>query len=318
MSTATNVIAVTGATGFIGKHLLNSLLRYSGHKIRALTRRIPEDAPKTEQLQWVVGGLDNRGALETLLVPGCVLVHLAYPGQWDGKSHLNAARQLAETSARRGVSRVVHCSTATVVGRVADNHISERTRANPRTGYEINKLAIENLWLDYAKKFDLVIARPTAVFGPGGKNLLKLANALLYGNRGVNYLRSCLYADRQMNLVAVANVVAALELMIGRKTPFHGRIFNISDDDDPLNRFCDIELLLMRALGLHYYDVPPIKLPRFILEGLLRAAGVSNTNSRRCFDSTELRSIGWSRMCGLEEGVTRFAASLSIGPGIRS
>jgi nucleoside-diphosphate-sugar epimerase len=313
VSTATNVIAVTGATGFIGKHLLNSLMRHSGHNIRALTRRIPEDAPKTEQLQWVVGVLDNRDALETLLVPGCVLVHLAYPGKWDGKSHLNAARQLAETSARRGVSRVVHCSTATVVGRVADNHIFERTVANPRTGYEINKLAIENLWLDYAKKFDLVIARPTAVIGPGGKNLLKLANDLLYGNRWLNYLRSCLYADRQMNLVAVENVVAALELMIGRDIPFDGKIFNISDDDDPINRFCDIELLLMRALGLRYYDMPPIKLPPFVLREILRASGVSNINPGRRFDSSELHKIGWSRVCRLEEGVARFAASLSAG-----
>lgn len=309
MSLGENVIAVTGATGFIGSHLLNSLLQHSHNRVRALARHIPGSAPQTEQLQWIIGGLDDRAALETLLVPGCVLVHLAYPVQWNDQAHLDATRQLAETSARRGVSRVVHCSTATVVGRVADTRVSERTRANPYTRYEINKLAIENLWLDYAKGFDLVIARPTAVFGPGGKNLLKLANALLYGNRQVNYLRSCLYADRQMNLVAVENVVTALELMIGREMPFGGKTFNISDDDDPLNRFCDVELLLMRALGLRYYDMPPVKMPRFILKGLLRAVGVSSLNPDRRYDSSELHNIGWSRACGLEEGVARFAAS---------
>lgn len=313
MSLGENVIAVTGATGFIGNHLLNSLLRHPHNRVRALARQIPESAPQKEQLQWIIGDLNDRAALETLLVPGSVLVHLAYPGQWNDQAHLDATQQLAETSARHGVSRVVHCSTATVVGRVADTRVSERTRANPYTGYEINKLAIENLWLDHAKGFDLVIARPTAVFGPGGKNLLKLANALLYGNRRVNYLRSCLYADRQMNLVAVENVVAALELMIGREIPFGGKKFNISDDDDPLNRFCDVELLLMRALGLRYYDMPPVKMPRFILKGLLRAAGVSNINPGRRYDSSELHNIGWSRACGLEEGVARFAASFLAG-----
>lgn len=313
MNPATRVIAVTGATGFIGKHLLNSLLQNPQNSIRALARHIPKDTPQTEQLQWVIGGLDDRAALETLLVPGSVLVHLAYPGQWNSQAHLDATRQLAETTARRGISRVVHCSTATVVGRVADTRVSERTRANPYTRYEINKLAIENLWLDHAKGFDLVIARPTAVFGPGGKNLLKLANALLYGNRRVNYLRSCLYADRQMNLVAVENVVTALKLMIGQEIPFGGKTFNISDDDDPLNRFCDVELLLMRALDLRYYDVPPVKMPRSILKGLLRAAGVSNINPGRRYDSSELHNIGWSRACGLDEGVARFAASFLAG-----
>lgn len=318
MSLATKVIAVTGATGFIGKHLLNSLVRHPHNRVRALARRIPENALQTEQMHWVAGGLDDRAALEALLVPGCVLVHLAYPGHWKSEIHLEATRQLAEISAGHGVSRVVHCSTATVVGRVADAYISEQTRANPYTRYEINKLAIENLWLDHAKGFDLVIARPTAVFGPGGKNLLKLANALLYGNRQLNYLRSCLYADRRMNLISVENVVTALELLIAREIPFDGKIFNVSDDDDPLNRFCDVEFLLVRALGLHYYDIPPIKLPRFILEVLLRAIDVSNTNSRRRYDSTELRGIGWSRVCGLEEGVIRFAASLVARPGTSS
>lgn len=313
MSPVARNIAVTGATGFIGKHLLNALLRHPQNNIRALARRIPEEASQTDQLQWIIGSLDDRAALETLLVPGCVLVHLAYPGQWKDQAHLDATRQLAETSARRGVSRVVHCSTATVVGRVADARVSERTRTNPYTRYEINKLAIENLWLDHAKGFDLVIARLAAVFGPGGKNLLKLANALLYGNRRVNYLRSCLYADRQMNLVAVENVVTALELMIGREIPFEGKIFNISDDDDPLNRFCNVELLLMQGLGLRYYDTPPVKMPRLILKGLLCAAGVSNINPGRRYDSSALRSIGWSNACGLEEGVARFATSFLAG-----
>lgn len=315
MNAVPQKIAVTGATGFIGRHLLQSLARHSHAEISALSRRPQSALSGLKQIRWVQGDLGDAGTLAELLMPGGTLVHLAYPDQWNRATHLNATRTLAEAAAQRSISRVIHCSTATVVGRTGESPVTAQTRESPQDGYEANKLSIEKLWLDLAaNRFDLVIVRPCAVFGPGGRNLLKLANALLHGNPWINYLRSCLYAGRRMNLVAIENVVSAIELLITRDTPFGGKIFNISDDDDPLNRFCEVERILCRELGLPYYSVPPVRLPRFVLSTLLRASGASNINPDRTYDSSALRQLGWQNVRSLEDGLRGFAAWLKQCP----
>lgn len=316
MNSAPKTIAVSGATGFIGRHLLQSLMQRPCTEILALSRRPPEASlAAVKQIRWIQGNLDAAETQAALLLPGSTFVHLAYPDQWTRDAHLDATRLLAETAANRRVSRVILCSTATVVGRTSDSPVTAETRESPQAGYEEIKLSIEKLWLNLAaNKFDLVIARPSAVFGPGGRNLLKLTNALLHGNTWVNYLRSCLYAGRQMNLVAVENVVAALEFLIAHDQPFGGKIFYIADDDDPLNRFCDVERILSRELGLGYYRLPPLGLPQFMLSTLLRASGASNINPGRMYDCTALRQLGWRKVRSLEDGLRSFAAWVTRHP----
>jgi uncharacterized protein YbjT (DUF2867 family) len=67
-------VAVTGATGFIGEHLLRRLLRRPGLKIRALAHRADDRSlPRSPQLEWIRGDLAAASSLQALLEPGCTL-----------------------------------------------------------------------------------------------------------------------------------------------------------------------------------------------------------------------------------------------------
>jgi len=74
------LVAVTGATGFIGSILLRSLIE-KGWKVRALTRRYQSG---DEAIQWIKGDLDDLAALQALVKGASAVVHCA--GQVRGDS----------------------------------------------------------------------------------------------------------------------------------------------------------------------------------------------------------------------------------------
>ncbi len=303
-------ISITGATGFLGRHLITSLAQHQDLNLRALFCHSPENVlPRSENLCWVRGDLENPEVAASLLSKDGTLIHLAYPDSWSPQAHLSAITNLARAAVEHGIRRVVHCSTAAIVGAVPDKQVRETTSPLPRTEYERTKLALESAWRTHAAgKFDLVIARPTAVFGPGGKNLLKLADALTGGSPIINYLRSSLYGRRKMNLVCIRNVISAFKFFAEHEPAFNGAEFIISDDDDPLNNYRDIEHILRREFGVPESSLSPLPVPSAVLGTLLRLTGRSNSNPGRIYDSTRLQEAGWRKTCNLEQGLREFAA----------
>jgi nucleoside-diphosphate-sugar epimerase len=278
--------------------------------VSALTRRVPQNGlPQNERLRWVKGDLSNATVSTDWLAPGGILIHLAYASDWTTQAHLESVLRLARAVSDSGVRRVVHCSTAVVAGRTAELRVSETTPPFPLTDYERTKLAIESAWRDCsAGQFDLAIARPGAVFGPGGKNLVKLADALTAGGRIANYLRSSLFGGRNMNLVCVDNVIAALVFLADRSQPSGGEAFIVSEDDDSLNNFRDVEHILMREFGMKDYALPPLPVPPPVLGALLRLTRRSSADPRCVYDGARLRDAGWRKACSLEQGLREFAA----------
>jgi nucleoside-diphosphate-sugar epimerase len=207
------------------------------------------------------------------------------------------------------VSRLIHCSTADVAGRVQENLIDEQTQCLPITEYGKTKLKIEQAVFDFAKDhFDAVILRPTAVLGIDGEQLKKLTVDISSGNRWKNYLKSCLFGRRSMNLVPVANVVAAIVFLSRYAGRFEDEVFIVSDDDDPKNNFIDVEQFLMDALGVKKYRLPRLTLPLTLLKWLLMAMGRNNVNPRCGFDMSKLRKLGFKSPVSLSEGLAEYAA----------
>ena len=66
-----SLVAVTGATGFIGRVLLQRLIK-EGWKVRALTRHYQ---PDNETTQWIKGDLDDLVALQALVKDASAVVH---------------------------------------------------------------------------------------------------------------------------------------------------------------------------------------------------------------------------------------------------
>ena len=301
------IVSIIGASGFIGHHLLRLLAEQDNLEIRVLVHRQKPQISEGGNVRFVEGSLLQPETLEQLLEPGCIVINLVYLASCSAQENLQAMDNLARACANKGIKRLVHCSTAVVVGEVVADIVDEDSQCHPGTQYEQTKLEMECLLLSKAStSFEVTILRPTAVFGAGGKNLIKLADSLTKGNQLINYLKSSIFKDRSLNLVCVDNVVAALVFLGETERNVDGEVFIISDDSSARNNYRDVEDLLIKKLSLTAYPMPRIPVPLFILEFLLKLAGRPQGNPSVKFSDQKLASFGFRKPVDFEMGVDRF------------
>lgn len=302
------IISLTGASGFIGRHLIALLSARQDVEIRVLVRgRKPVEKEKPNVV-FIEGDLLRPETLTALLEPGCSVINLAYLTNHGIRDNIDAMVNLAEASAGRGIERLIHCSTAAVAGKVREKIVDETTLPRPSSGYQKAKLAMEEVLLEKARgRFEVSILRPTAVFGPGGKNLLKLADELSAGHRLKSYAKSCLFGHRSMNLVCVENVVAALAFLLDAGREVDREIFIVSDDDAPINNYRDIEDRLTKNLGLEPFPLPGIVLPGLLLALLLKLARRPQGSPFMKYSDRKLAGWGFEKKMKLETGIDAFS-----------
>jgi len=109
------LIAVTGATGFVGRHITTVLTR-RGHVVRALVRD-PSRSRALERagIELVPGDLADAAALTTLTRGASAVVHLVGIIAETGRAtfravHVEGTRRVIEAARRAGVERFVHMS----------------------------------------------------------------------------------------------------------------------------------------------------------------------------------------------------------------
>lgn len=153
-------IAITGATGFVGAHLLE-LATEAGHDIKALARR-PQ--PLTPHVEWVEGAIDPATGLDAL-VEGCdAVIHVA--GAINAPSrdaftacNINGTNAMLEATKNAGIKRFVHVSS--LAGR--EPALSDYGWSKAQSEHRVS---ISDL--------DWAVVRPPAVYGPGDREMLEL------------------------------------------------------------------------------------------------------------------------------------------------
>jgi dihydroflavonol-4-reductase len=174
-------VLVTGATGFTGGHLARALVA-GGDSVRALTRS-PAPALANAGVEPVIGDLRDASAVARAAAGAEVIYHVAaiyrQAGLRDQEYRaVNAAavRTVVEAGARAGARRVVHCSTVGVHGDIDHPPASEDAPLKPGDIYQVTKLEGERIGRAAAEDtgMELVIVRPTGIYGPGDRRLLKL------------------------------------------------------------------------------------------------------------------------------------------------
>jgi nucleoside-diphosphate-sugar epimerase len=316
-------IAITGASGYIGRNLVAELVRIGGMRIKVLSRPRQRDlrmGTLHPAVEIVEGDLCEPESLRGFFEFGCTAVNLVYLWNAGETANLDATGNLLAACRAANIRRLIHCSTAAVVGRAPDDVITENTACLPITEYAITKLKVENAVREAATgSFDSVILRPTSVFGPGGEPLKKLARDLTHGSRLRNYLKSSLFGARRMNLVHVSNVVAAIIFLAERAENFDGDTFIVSDDDSPSNNFAHVERFLMHALGVADYTVPRVPVPLGVLGWILKTLGRNNINPRCDYVMDNLTALGFRRPVEFESGLAEFVDRYrSSGSGTRA
>jgi len=153
-------LALTGATGFVGSHLLR-IAREAGYEVRALTRgwRPPE-----EGIDWVDGALDRPEALTKLCEGADAVIHIA--GLINGANraafeavNVTGTAAMVDAARHAGVRRFVHIS-------------SLAAREPELSDYGWSKARSERVVA--ASGLDWTIVRPPAVYGPGDRETFEL------------------------------------------------------------------------------------------------------------------------------------------------
>jgi uncharacterized protein YbjT (DUF2867 family) len=157
-------VAITGGTGFVGRHIVEGLLQ-RGHRVRVLARR-PDAFPPNSKLQAIGGTLSDVAALDALLAGADAVVHLVGIIVESGRQtyqavHVEGTRRVLERAAGARVARVVHMSA---VGARSD------PAASP---YHRTKWLAEEAVR--ASGLSAAIMRPSVINGPGNVPIRTLA-----------------------------------------------------------------------------------------------------------------------------------------------
>jgi nucleoside-diphosphate-sugar epimerase len=178
-------VLVTGATGFTGGHLARALVERGEH-VRGLVRdarSAPAAALAAAGVELAPGDLTDRGAVAAAMLGVSVVYNVAalyrqagLPAAAYRAANAEAVGAIVEEAARAGASRVVHCSTVGVHGDVAGGPANEDAPLRPGDVYQQTKVEGEVIAWEAASRarVPLVIARPSGIYGPGDRRLLKL------------------------------------------------------------------------------------------------------------------------------------------------
>ena len=229
-------IAVTGATGFVGARLV-AQLRAAGDDVRAL---VPADEdPSTLRAAGVAvvpGDVRDPADVRTLLRDRELVYHLA--GLVPGRSrriadyvavNVDGTANVAGAAAALGVGHLVHCSTVSVHGVPRATPADEDAPYAPRNVYGVTKLAGERAVQRSVRDAGLsaVIARPTALYGPGDARGVRLYRDVARGRLVM------VGAGRpRCHLGHVDDVVAGL-LLCGARRPSAGECFIVGGAEHP-------------------------------------------------------------------------------------
>ncbi len=201
-----NHVLVSGATGLIGKNLVESLLQ-KGYSVRVLAR----DKKKVEALSTVEvfeGDLTSATSLAGVEKGIDVVVNCAgILGKWNTdeadlyKVNVQGGINLLERFIGKSLHRFIHLSAAGVTGPLRDK-VAEAYDCRPVTAYERTKLSGEKKILELSRQWNIQVSvlRPAFTYGEGDLHKLALFKAvkkgkLIFVNNGKSVIHPVYIGD---------------------------------------------------------------------------------------------------------------------------
>ena len=287
-------ILVTGASGFIGRHLI-AKLRSEGCLIRTLVHSRTSENSGSPPLETVRGDVRDAGVMKKVTQDVDTIFHLA------GKVHevseiqnhqadyfavnVEGTRNLLEGALAGGVERFIFFSSVKAMGEETSGCYDETEPPQPVTPYGKSKREAEKLVLDYGRKSPMHVAclRLPLVYGIENKgNIVRMIASI---DRGLFPPLPVL--DNHRSMVSVEDVVSAA-LLVARNPSARGQCYIVTDGKN----YSTTELYreILQVLGK---QAPRWKVPLGLLRFLARAGDLIEGLIRRrfVFDSDSLGKL---------------------------
>jgi nucleoside-diphosphate-sugar epimerase len=303
---------VTGATGFIGSHLCEELVR-RGYEVSCLSR-------KTSHLKWienldlklVKGDCTDKECLLDIVGGFDYVFHLAGLTKScspDDFFCINAkgTKNLIEAVAERNpaVRRFIYLSSLAAVGPSRNGMpVQEETNALPVSDYGRSKLEGEKNVLKYKEHIPVTVLRPPAVYGPRDKDMLVLFKMI---KKGFFFdLGKCYYS-----LLYVDDLVRGIVLSAENQEA-EGRVYFLCDNK--VYTGGDIAKEISSALDV---KAMPVKVPKFVMpffafigerinrQGIINRDRIKDFRHSHwiCSPGKAQEQIGFIPKIGIKEGI---------------
>jgi len=265
----------------------------------------------------VRGDLLDGAALRAAVQGVSVVYHIAAIYRSAGVSadtyraiNRTAVGQLVEAAAAAGARRVVHCSTVGVHGDVDHPPANEDAPLKPGDVYQVTKLEGEDLARETAQRsgIELTIVRPSGIYGPGDRRLLKLFRNVvrrfpILGSGQIYY-----------HLTYIDDLVEGFRLC-GEHPAAAGRTYILAGGE--VTTLVDLMTLIAQAAGVRppsiHLPVWPFWMAGAACEAICVPLGIEPPIYRRrvdfftksrAFDISRARTeIGYAPRVGLRDGI---------------
>ncbi|PHS78203.1 MAG: hypothetical protein COB59_08345 [Rhodospirillaceae bacterium] len=275
-------ILVTGASGFIGHHIVDELVN-CGFTVTTLSRNVDfhingcaavaGDLTLAEDAERVIAGMDG-------------IVHCA--GEKTDATLLKASnvittQNLINAAKSHGLKRFVHISSVAVIGNSNARTIDETTPCDPMNAYGQTKYDSE--MIVQGSNLSAVILRPTNVFGPETVDQW----------RSLSKVGGCLNGRENAHLVYVGDIAAAVAFAL--EMPENGvETFIVASDDEPGNT---VGAIFTALTG----NTVPFPAPLWLSYIIKRIVYGRVNWGNKVYSSERLKHAGYTPKYGLAEGL---------------
>lgn len=221
---------VTGATGLVGRHIVNQLLE-RGYLVKVLSRT---PYPEQPNIAGVRGGLDDVEGLVNFVMNADAVFHCAAENKDTEKMHevnVIGTNNLLSALSRANPTYFCYLSSAAVIGRTRAKHVDENTPCQPRNQYEQTKWEAEQLIKQAHLNCRTVILRPTQIFDQAHTDPINYLLKPTLANRCKIMLKGQEYSQ----IVHAHNVAAAALYFLDHNNQSRQshECYIVSQDGDP-------------------------------------------------------------------------------------